>query len=75
MKINVLDFSPEVEVDENFKGLCVDCEGDIWLFGQHYGIVVSNKTSSQFVSDSKEEAISNVGPFTVFNGLITLEND
>lgn len=69
MKIIVND-AECVEVDENFVGLAVDEEGCICYF---------SRTHVTWFEDGwtclKEEALSREGPFTKFNGSVTLEND
>lgn len=75
MKVTLSENVVPEEIDAEFVGLCVDFEGDIWIFGNEFAVIVTTTANAQFVSMPKKEAIETVGSFTKYNGSITLEND
>ena len=60
----------EVDID-NYVGFAQDKEGMIWYFSEHG----EQFTISEYgIYSESNEAAENSGPFTVFNGTITIGN-
>ena len=55
----------------NYRGFAQDNEGSVWYFGDEG----SQFTISEYgINSESNEAAENSGPFTVFNGTITIGN-
>ncbi len=75
MKINI-DWPKALDaIDADFCGLAVDKDGDLWFLGYDGAAFVQNGLGLCFHDETKTELILKYGPFTKFEGSITLSND
>ena len=74
MKIALLGNEPAA-IDEP-NTLVVDSDGDIWFIGHGGAILLDREEGggTVYTAEEMKEIFNNCGPFTKFNGKITLEN-
>jgi len=73
MKATIENSAEEPFVDNTFVGLATDFEDEICMLTDNY-IVYFGATGEDAYVVPKSERFNAYGPFTVFNGSLTLEN-
>lgn len=78
MKSTIVENARSI-IDSRFEGLAEDKDGGIWLFTNADSAVIvfvrDTKNADIGYIRNKSNAIELYGPFTKFNGTVTLEND
>ena len=81
MKVEVKNDALNSEIDEDFRGLLINSDQCIWLVCDDGAVAFGttdelNNGGPPLVYNRLEwaSAILNQGPFTVFNGSVTLSN-
>ena len=73
VKVTLANEVKSETVDEGFRGIVQDKEGEIWLFGDDFAVCLSE--FSDLFACMRAAAISDWGPFTKYNGQVIIEND
>lgn len=75
MKIEVVVNEELKFVDKSFEGLATDLEDEVCLLTDEHIVYFGVTTKGGSFAVLKSEKFVDYGPFTQFNGTVTLEND
>lgn len=75
MKVRFTKYIEEQSFEDVVNTLYKDKDGMMWFRCEGGAVFLDEDSGTVYSEEEWQEAISTFGPFTVFNGSITLEND
>lgn len=72
MKLTRIDENEALSEELNY--LALDKDGQLWFIGGGGGVFLDDKSGTIYDEKAMRDALIKFGPFTKFNGKITLEN-